>query len=764
MALAGKAGAVRQRRGGSFAALLRMPGLRIGERVEAFLRLELRRAALWLPVGLGLGIWLYFALPAEPPDWTLWLPLPPAMLLLLPAVRRRMVGRVLVLGAFALTLGFALALGAAMRADGPRLAAPVTGTVEGRVIALDRAGSGAPRVLLERVSLFGYRASRVPRRVRVALLDTPAADAPRPGDWVHVYATLFPPSAPVEPGAFDFARRAYFQGLGATGFARSPAMRLPARKTVGQRAEPAISSADHLRLRFARARNALSDGIRAALPGAAGAFAAAIITGDRAGIAEADAEALRISSLAHLLAISGLHMGMLTGLVFTVVRAGLVLAGPVALHLPVKKMAAAAALVAGLGYLALSGGTVATQRAFVMVAVALVAVMLDRPAITLRALALAAAIVLALDPAALFDAGFQMSFAATTALVAAYEALRQRRQRRRREMEDKDAKTPLPALAVALRGATAVPRPLRLLLGALWTGLGALLLTSIVAGAATAPFSGVHFNRIAPWGLLANLAAVPVMGAWIAPMAVLAGLAAPFGLAGPMLGLMGLGIDWVLGVAHWVAALPGADAGVPAAPPWLLGAVALGGLWAAIWRGPWRGMGLAAAVLALMAARAEPPPRPAVIIAEGGRLIGVLGPEGRVLDRALGQGFAAETWLRRDGERPGQEAAAARPGFEADGERRALSAPLADGWEVLALRGRGVTEARLSEACGPRFVVIAPGQDHAPAGPCVFIGARQLAEGSVAVWITPEGTRMESSAPSGARRWHRGWRGRAPPA
>ncbi|MEO1532517.1 MAG: ComEC/Rec2 family competence protein [Pseudomonadota bacterium] len=720
--------------------------------VETFLRFELRRVALWLPVGLGLGIWLYFALPAEPADWALWLPVLPAGLLLIPQVWRRMPGRALGLGALALTLGFALALGAAMRADGPRLGAPVTGTVEGRVIALDRAGSGASRVMLERVSLFGYRSSRVPRRVRVALLDTAPAEAPRPGDWVHVYATLFPPSAPVEPGAFDFARRAYFEGIGATGFARSPAMRLPARESVGARAEPLVSSFDHLRLRFARARNALSDGIRAALPGAAGAFAAAIITGDRASIEEADAEALRISSLAHLLAISGLHMGMLTGLVFTVVRAGLALVGPVALHLPVKKLAAGAALLAGLAYLALSGGTVATQRAFVMVAVALVAVMLDRPAITLRALALAATIVLALDPAALFDAGFQMSFAATTALVAVYEALRLRRQRRADAAPDADGTADVPRTRL-------LPRKLGALGGALWTGLGALLLTSVVAGAATAPFSGVHFNRVAPWGLVANLAAVPVMGAWIAPMAVLAGLAAPFGLAAPMLGLMGLGIDWVLGVAHWVAALPGADAGVPAAPRWLLGAVALGGLWAAIWRGPWRALGLAAALIALTAARAEPPVRPVLIVAEEGRLLGVLGPEGRALDRALGQGFAAETWLRRDGERPGQEVAAARPGFGLPGEDRTLEAALGHGWALQVLRGRGVTPDRLAEACISGRVLVAPRHEARPEGPCVFIGRHELAAGAVGLWITPAGPRIESSAPTGTRRWHRGWPG-----
>ncbi|MEO0428809.1 MAG: ComEC/Rec2 family competence protein [Pseudomonadota bacterium] len=761
---------------------MRRPG-RAAAFLETVLRLELRRAVLWLPVGLGIGIWVYFELPEEPADWCLGLPLLPAVILLAPVVRRSMAGRVLGLGALALTLGFALALGAAMRAEGPRFARALTASVEGRVVALDKAASGAPRILLERVSLFGYGPRRVPERVRLALLDTDPQAAPRPGDWVHVHATLFPPGAPVEPGAFESARRASGVGVGATGPAPPPAMRLPAAEAVGTRAEAVPALPDRLRLRLARARQAMADGIRAALPGASGAFAAAIIVGDRAGIEEADAEALRISSLAHLLAISGLHMGMLTGLVFTALRAGMALAGPVALRLPAKKLAAGAALLAGLGYLALSGGTVATQRAFVMVAVALVAVMLDRPAITLRALALAAAIVLTLNPAALFDAGFQMSFAATTALVAAYEALRRRRAARaaaaREAASEGDGGRPSPsgdpppahAVPDGLRGSGAwrllpaavanglVVAAAGRLWALFWAGLGALLLTSVVAGAATAPFAGVHFNRATPWGLLANLGAVPVMGLWIAPSAILAGLLAPFGFAEPALALMGLGIDWVLGVAHRVAALPGADTGVPAAPVWLLGTLALGGLWAAVWRGPWRVAGLAAAFAAVLAAHWHAPVRPALVIAPEGRLFGVLGPEGRALDRATGQGHAAETWLRRDGERPPQAVAAARPGFAAGAARRDLTAPLPEGWRLVLRRGRGATAAEsMAQACVAHTVLVVPRAKARPAGACVFIGAGRLGRGAVAIWIENGEVRTKSSAASGKRRWHPGWR------
>lgn len=226
-----------------------------------------------------------------------------------------------------------------------------------------------------------------------------------------------------------------------------------------------------------------------------------------------------------------------------------------------KKVTAVAALTAGLGYLLLSGVTVATQRAFVMVAVAFTAVLLDRPAITLRGLALAAAVILSLRPVSLMDAGFQMSFAATAALVAGYEEVRRRHQA---------------IWAEAERGQRS--RSDRLMrTAALY--LAALVFTSVVAGGATAPYAAYHFNRVAPYGLPANLAAVPVMGLVIAPADIAAAVLAPLGLEGPALWLMGEGIAWVLKVAHATAALPGAVRPVPVAPEPVLALVTLGGLW-----------------------------------------------------------------------------------------------------------------------------------------------------------------------------------------
>lgn len=696
--------------------------------------LEMRRAGLWLPVLMGAGIWVYFVLPAEPPPWTTAVALPPAAAAVLSSVRSRVLLRVAVFALAAVTLGYALALVAAHRVAAPVLDRTRAVTIEGRVLTLDRSASEAPRVLLDRVTLFGIERQDTPGRVRVALLGTDFTEAPRPGEVLRVHGTLLPPGDPVEPGGFDFGARAFFEGIGAVGYSRNPALMVPPAEAIHPAAGGAL---DRFRAWLASARMRMSDAIRSALPGASGAFAAAIMVGDRSGIAEADAEALRISSLAHLLAISGLHMGLLTGLVFTAMRIGLALPARIASRWPTKKIAAMAALMAGAGYLMLSGATVATQRAFVMVAVAFLAVLFDRPAISLRSLALAATIVLAARPISLFDVGFQMSFAATLALVAGYVELA-RLARARREA---GWSRPRHGLAARLLRAALV-----------WAG--GLVFTSLVAGAATAPFSTYHFNRLAPYGLVANLGAVPVMGLVIAPAAILAGMSAPLGLAAAPLGLMGRGIDWVLGVAHATAALPGADRVVQATAPGYLALVAFGGLWLALWRGGWRLAGIAPIAAGLALWGWQPPPRPMLIVAPGAALIGLMGPEGRALDRAKGQSYAAETWLRRDGDGAMQEEAATRPGLER--MRGGASAPLGSGWRLEVRRATRPDPGELAALCQPKTLLIARNATTAPAGSCLFYGRGALAAaGALAVWPEGEGLRIEQSADRAPRLWNR---------
>ena len=693
-------------RGAAFMGRMgRLNKVRIPPLAQSFLdtiyRIESRRFALWLPVGLGLGVWAYFR-PADEPDWR-WALAGVVPLILVATGRARRLGwggQVFAWLGLVVALGYGAAAASAWRAAAPVIGHPIGETVEGRVIGLSRAASGAPRLLLDRVVIYGIEPEATPARVRLTMLGA-APVLPAPGVRVRVYATLMPTGEPVEPGGFDFRRRAYFDRLGGVGLTRGRLLALPDREEAGLW--------DRLVIGLAKARDRISRHLRQVLPGRQGGFAAAIIVGDRSDIAEEDAEALRAANLAHLLAISGLHMGLLTGLAYALARLAFALVPFTAYHLSGKKAAAVVALAAGAGYLALSGATVATQRAFIMVAFAFLAVLADRPAITLRALALAATVILLARPISLLDAGFQMSFAATVALVAGYEALRDRRL----------------TGAAGRSGLQAAPRLLALY-------LGGLALSSLLAGLATAPFAAFHFNRTAPWGLVSNLAALPVMGGWIAPWAGIAALLAPFGLEAPALRAMGLGIELVLGIAHWVAGFPAAVRPVPAAPQAVLALIALGGLWLALWRGPWRFTGVPA-LLAGLAIWADAPPRPDVLIAPGARLVGVLGPEGRVLDRPRGQGFAAKTWLRRDGDLADQPTAASRPGLSR--VRGRVSATLAQGWRLDVIIGRHPSVALIARLCRARTLLVVR---HGPAhrGRCRYLGRADLRRaGALAVTI-----------------------------
>ncbi len=281
-------------------------------------------------------------------------------------------------------------------------------------------------------------------------------------------------------------------------------------------------------------RDAIDARIRQVLDGDKRAIATALLTGRRDAISEPVNDAMFISGLGHVLSISGYHMAVVAGVVFFAVRALLALFPALATGFPIKKWSAAAALVAAAFYLLLSGAEVATQRSFFMTAVVLIAVMVDRRAITFRTLAVAAMIVLAMAPEALVHPSFQMSFAATLGLVALVQ--------------------------IGMPRLFASPDNSATARVALWGGreIMTLVLASLVAGLATTPYAAFHFHRVTPYGVLANLAAMPVVSALVMPAGLLGLAAMPFGFDGVFWWLMGVGIDWMIVVTQWVAALPGA--------------------------------------------------------------------------------------------------------------------------------------------------------------------------------------------------------------
>ncbi len=660
----------------------------------------------WVPVCLALGIGWYFAFKQEPggavfimfglAGFGCWI-----FSRLVPVAYAP-----LVIGLMLVLAGAGLAKCRAVGVAEPVLSFRYYGPIQGRVVDIDRSASDAPRLTLDRVVLENMGPSRTPSRVRVSIHGDQVFDSFEAGETIILTGHLSPPSGPAEPGGFDFQRHAWFLGLGGVGYTRTPVLRL------------ATPERQSLSMRIFAIRMAVSTAVQAAMPGETGAFAAAIMTGDRSGLAQEPLEDLRAANLAHLLAISGLHMGLLTGFVFATIRYGLALVPAIALRWQTKKVAAIFALIVGAFYLALSGGNVATERAFIMVAVMFVAVLLDRRALTLRAVSIAATVVLIWQPEALTGPGFQMSFSATTALVATFAYLR------RFELYQ------LPKWARAVLS---------------------VFLSSAIAGLATAPFAAAHFNQISHYGLIANLLTVPLMGALVMPAAVLAICLTPLGLWDVGLWIMDKGLQWILFVAHWVAGLDGALSHVVAPHGSVLPILTLGLLWIILWQTRIRFAGLLAVIAAGMIWQQSV--RPTILVADTGSLIGQLGPDGRVLSRATGSGFVAGIWLENDGAPVAQTVAAAREGFFVDG--RVTRAVLGD-WAIIAVSGK--TALAGLDGCGGADILISNQIDEI-ARPCeVFDLGRLRNTGALAIDLMEGGDLRITTAHqiTGNRLWNQG--------
>ncbi|MFP6733277.1 MAG: ComEC/Rec2 family competence protein [Rhodospirillales bacterium] len=382
---------------------------RISDAIGGALFAERDRWLLWLPVFLGAGTGLYFGLAAEPLPWIGPSVLGLAILGLFSA-RRRHGLLPIAIAAAAMALGFTAAAWRTFDARHTILTRQIGPTsVTGQVSRAELFTDGA-RLTLERVRIAGLGPGATPERVRIRLRRK--TQNILAGDWVRMRARIGPPPPPVMPGAFDFQRRLYFAGIGATGFAFGAAEKIA---SAGDGAGPAGLS---LGQRWQQMRQRLSIRIRAVIGGDAGAVAAALITGDRSAISKPVLQAFRDSGIAHLLAISGLHVGLVAGLLFFGLRAILALVPALALTYPIKKWAALFAIGGAFFYTMLAGATVPTQRAFVMIGLILIAVIFDRQGISMRLVAIAAFVILLIQPDAMLGPSFQMSFAAVIALIA----------------------------------------------------------------------------------------------------------------------------------------------------------------------------------------------------------------------------------------------------------------------------------------------------------------------------------------------------------
>jgi competence protein ComEC len=666
---------------------------------------ESDRWFLWLPVAVAAGILLHLAAPA---------PLSAPALAFVTVLgiaagagaaaswHSRPLAALPLAGLAAVAVGvLALALRLAL-VEAPVLPRAGVWTLEGRIAELEPRDPGV-RLVLDRLAIERLAPEATPDRVRLTVRH--GAEPLEVGARIRLRAFLQPPRGAVVPGGFDHARHAWFEGVGGVGWALGRPARL----------EPPTGGFE---LALARLRARLAERFTEPLPGATGAVAAALVTGVRAGL---DAEIWRdfqASGLAHLLSISGLHMSLVAGTVLVVARWLLALVPPIAERVPARKPAALLALFAAAFYLAISGATVPTQRAFAMVAVALLAILVDRDPFSMRLLAWAALVVLALRPEAVAGPSFQLSFAAVLALIAVWERLG------RRLVE------PAPSgLARLARYPLAVAA------------------TTLVASLATTPLTAFHFQTVAGWGVVSNLLAVPLTSFWIMPAGLGALLLVPFGLEEPAVRAMGAGIELLLAIAHGAARLPGAAIDVPLWPGAALAWLWAGGLWLALWRRRWRWLGLLALLpAAWLVARARPPDlvvtpwlaQLAVTTPAGARIVAFERDElvEDVLARALG-GAAPEdvrTALRCD------------PSgcvFEKAGTRVTLARRL----------------DALLEACrAPGLVIARLGPERCPQGPAELVGPRALLEsGGLALRFEPDGSirRWSVAETRGAWPWAR---------
>lgn len=570
----------------------------------------------WVPVFMGLGAVLWFIAIDTPST-----PFVAAVFVLFSSgalrlrYRRPVIASVLAAVAL-LSSGALLSAWETARIDTVILDSPVTTTLTGVVTGREAVAGGRWRYVIEVSETEKPSLKRAPQRVT---LSAPGGKSPLAlGATIRGRARLLPPSGPALSGLNDFAFDAYFAGNGAIGFFYG------APETVSPVGDRSHSVYQQLRLNLEDLRSSISARIRAVLPGDTGAFAASMVTDDRRAISKETTEALRLAGLSHVVAISGLNMALASGIFFVGIRALLSLSQDIAHRFAVKKIAAAGALITVTGYYLISGFAVSAERAYLMMAIILTAAICGRPAISLRNIALSAIIIIVLSPSAIMGPGFQMSYAATLALVAGY-AVWQRRG-------EGGAEIALPGFLKPLSVA--------------WKFAAGVFVTSLIGGASTMLFSIEHFHRIAVWGLPANLLAMPIISLIVMPAGLAALILMPIGLDWLPLKLMGLGLDLVIIVAKWAASL-GGDVITGRIHGWLFIGLSLCLVAVGIMRSRLRIAGILCGGLLLGLNGAVPGvPRPDLVVHEDGRLAALIRGSRIATTEERPAGFIFEQWQR----------------------------------------------------------------------------------------------------------------------
>lgn len=691
----------------SAARILALPG--------ALFTAESDRWFLWSPVIMALGVGAYFSLPFEPALWFCGLVLS-TLLLALWVMRHQGLLAILLTALWLVTLGFSAAALRTWMVAAPVLQKERSGLLVASVIDVQHTDQGSLSLIMAPHRFAGLKPVALPARIRLTMRQKDIELLP--GQTVTLRARLLPPPEPVEAGGFDYTRLVWFERIGAVGFSYTAPL---------ETGDPPRS----FDMALARLRNAITARIRQGIDGPAGPVAVALITGQKRAIPEETAQDLRNAGLAHVLSISGFHMVLFGGSVFWVLRALMALLPGLALRRPIKKWAAVIAIFGATFYLLISGAGIATQRAWIMITLMFVAILLDRPALSLRNVALAAIVILLWRPESLLGASFQMSFAAVVALIAFYES----------------------DLARAISGRLYEMQGWQRWLATPFVYLAGIALTSLVAGAATAPFAAWNFNRIALlYGLAGNLAAMPLVALIVMPSALVALLLMPLGLEAPALWLMGQGIDLMLAVAHLVSTWEGSDDLIPSVPLAPLLLVVAGGLWLALWRRSWRFVGVAPIIIGLAAW--SPGIRPDVMIDRDGQIAAVRMADGRLALTTQRSSYTARQWLTHEGDGRSPGEAGRNAAMQCD--RQGCLYREAERPEIAFPRNLPA----VFEDCETAAIIVA----QVPVPPAIRQGCRAsqvidrfdlLREGATSLYFMPDGTVKKFTAKEA--RGHRPW-------
>ena len=588
---------------------------------------QLGSTVLWAPVALTFGIWTYFALSQEPALSLTVFSLLMAIILFWKAHAR--MGMLLLA---ILLSGFVLAKLRAETVATPLLKATTSEiVVSGVVHDVERASEKRNTIFLQPDAIEGLTTVQLPRRLRLS--NTLKNGEPAIGSRIAFKARLTPIPSPTMPGGFDYGRQLYFHGIGGTGRITSKI------DVLGTTTSAAIwlSGALH------DMRQEIGSRIRQHLKGTIAAFAEALITGERASIPRDVNESLQTSGLYHVLSISGLHMSLAAGGMFWIARAFLALFPMVVQRWPIKKWAAGVALIFGFAYMLLAGADAATQRSYIMLAVVFVAIIVDRPAISLRNLALAALLILLLQPESAIQAGFQMSFMAVMGLAAFFEYWNLPQPEREYRIESKRTIYARRIYKIVL----------------------ASILTTVIAGGFSSIPAAYHFGRLAPYGILANGLAIPVISLAVMPFAALSAVLMPLGLEAWPLAVLGKGLEMVIAISDGVAELPGAQRVIPQLPLASAIILAVGASILCLSNRQAKYAGCALLFSGLVMAQVNT--FPDILIERTAANVAFRNGNGELVFANPHKGrFAAEKWLQANGEETTFKEAATRAGWTCD--------------------------------------------------------------------------------------------------